>query len=143
MSQDAYSPITGRWGIEGIWDVTFVGLGIAGLALLILILASSRGERVLALVAALMLLPAYFGIGWLGAVQVTDRHGDAIDCLMQGPVDTGTDCGAAYVARYAALTPPMALLLVALVLVAAFQVRARFRDTSLRPAWRMRRSLTK
>jgi len=127
MSQDAYSPVTGRWGVEGIWDVAFVGLAIAGLALVVLILSRSRRERGVALLAALALIPAYVGIGWLGGVQIEGPAGDSIGCLMRGPVEAGSPCGAAYLARYVALMVPLTLLLIALASLVLVQVRDRYR----------------
>lgn len=134
MSQDAYSPVTGRWGVEGIWDVAFVGLAIAGLALLVLVLARTRRERVVALLAALILVPAYFGIGWLGGVQINGPDGDSVDCLMRGPIDAGSACGAAYLGRYAVLMAPLTLLLIALACLVALQVRRRGGDQLPTPA---------
>ncbi len=134
MSQDAYSPLTGRWGVEGIWDVVFVGLAIAGLALLVLILARTRRERVVALVAALILIPSYFGVGWLGGVQIEGPDGDSMDCLMRGPVDAGSACGATYLGRYAALMIPLTLILVALAWLVVLQVRRRVRHHLPTPA---------
>ena len=134
MSQDPYSPVTGRWGVEGFWDVVFVGLAIAGLALLVLILARTRREREVALLAALVLIPAFLGIGWLGGVQVDGPNGNIVDCLMRGRIDGGSACGAAYLGRYAALMIPLTLILVALVCLAVRQVRRRDRHRLPRPA---------
>ena len=130
MSVDAYSPITGRWGVEGIWDVAFVGLAIVALAVLAGVLGRSRRERLLALIGALAVIPAYLGIGWLGGVQIEGPGGDQVDCLMRGKVDFGTDCGAAYLGRYAALMVPLMLLLIALLLATALNVRGRLRRSA-------------
>lgn len=120
--------------MEGLWDVVSVGLAIGGLALLVLLLARTLWERLVALVAVLILIPAYFGIVWLGNVQIRAPDGDMGYCLMRGPVDPGTSCGAAYLGRYAALMVPLTLLLVALLWVLVRQVRGRIRRRLPSPA---------
>ncbi len=125
MSQDAYSPLTGHWGVEGIWDVLAVGLAITALALLLSALTRSRRERWMALVTALVVVPAYSGIQWLGGVQVEGPGDDGVDCLMSGPVDAGSACGATYLGRYAALMVPLTLVLVTLLCLVLLQVHGR------------------
>lgn len=128
MSQDAYSPISGRWGVAGIWDVVALGLAVAVLVLMVLVLARTRRDRLIAVIAAALLVPAYFGIGWLAAVQIEGPDGDSIDCLMRGPVDVGSPCGAAYLDRYAALVIPLTLLLIALACLVVVNVRSLIRN---------------
>lgn len=125
MSVDAYSPITGRWGIEGVWDVAFVGLTIAALGVLVMVLATRHRDRFVGLLGVLTLPPTLMGAKWLGDLGVLGRDQTRLDCLLQGPVNASSDCGAAYLDRYTLLMTPVTLWLIALSGLAVFVVRAR------------------
>lgn len=118
--------------MEGVWDVVALGLAVALLALLVLILARTRRDRLIAVVAAALLVPGYFGVGWLGGVQIDGPGGDSIDCMMRGPVDAGSACGAAYLGRYAALVIPLTLVVATLAFLAVLNVRGHIRNRRAR-----------
>ena len=103
----------------------FVGLAVAALGMLLMMLAVRRRERLVGALAALTLLPTLFGTKWLGEVHVVGRGQERVDCLIQGPVNAGSDCGAAYLDRYALLMAPLMLGLVAILCLIVFQVHAR------------------
>ncbi len=130
MTQDAYSPLTGRWGVEGIWDVAIGSAMVALLGVLVLALATSRWHRVLGAAAILMLVPNYVGFLWLGGVQVS-RGSLAVDCLLQGPVDYGTRCGAEYLHRYVMTAVPVAVQMLAFACLLVFVVRSRLEAAGL------------
>jgi hypothetical protein len=105
--------------------VLFVGLTVAALGMLVLMLAVRRRERLVGALAALTLLPTLFATKWLGEVHVVGRGQQRVDCLIQGPVNARSDCGAAYLDRYALLMVPLTLGLVAILCFMVFQVHAR------------------
>lgn len=123
--QDTYSPITGHWGIAGAWDVVFVGLAVGVLALLALVVATTRRGRLMAFLALLALIPAAWGAQVLGDVRVGGPDGKRFYCVGGGPLDLGDSCGWAYLERYVMVMAPLALLLLLLASYVVLQVRAR------------------
>lgn len=131
MSQDAYSPLLGRWGVEGFWDIVLIGLAVVIVALGVFIAARSRRERSLASVGAVAAVAASFGVRWVNDVRVDLPGGRSTYCALSGQVDGASDCGGEYLWRYSAVMVPMTLVLALLLLVLAGQVRRRLQLSPL------------
>lgn len=119
MSSDAYSPLTGAWGVEGIWDLYFGGLAVATLGLALLCVGTTRRSRIAGVVGILAVGPTYAAVRWLSEVSIATPADPQTYCLLRGPVDAGTECGSAYLTRYWSAAFPIA---VALCLQLAFLI---------------------
>jgi hypothetical protein len=125
MTQDAYSPITGSWGVEGMWVLIVGGLTVAMVGLLVMCLTTARWHRLVGTAALLMAIPAYVVAMRLGDVRVLGTGGKSIGCHLRGPVDYQTECGSAYLDRYLLGAVPLLLEAVALGGLLIYLLRSR------------------